>query len=80
MRPFRLLLWLRWRLAMNLTTGRQRWATIALSSLLVLAFSPFYLGSAVLSYGMAARDGASALLVVFGGALFVAPSVPARIG
>ena len=70
MRAFRLLLWLRWRLAINLTTGRQRWASIALSALLVLAFSPFYLGSAVLSYGMAARDGASALLVVFGGAQF----------
>ena len=68
MSSFRLLLWLRWRLAMNLTTGRRRWVVIALATLMAFAFAPFYMGAAWLSYVGTARDGASTLLLVFAGA------------
>jgi hypothetical protein len=67
-RPFRLLLWLRWRLAMNLTTGRRRWLTMALVALFALALAPLYLGAAAGAYVLGAREGASALLLVFGAA------------
>ena len=66
MRTFRLLFWLRWRLAINGTTGRNRWATLALSVLLALIFSPLYTGAAYVSYAGGMNHGANALSLVFG--------------
>ena len=68
MRAFRLLMWLRWRLAINATTRRGRWGMAALSVLLALAFSPLYIGAAMGAYHLGSRQGASALLLVFGAA------------
>ncbi len=66
MKTSRLLFWLRWRLAMNNTTRRGRWAMAGLSALLALVFSPLYLGAAVAAWLYAAKVGPPALLVVFG--------------
>ncbi len=66
MRTLRLLFWLRWRIAMNTTTTRGRWAMAGLTALLALVFSPLYLGAAAAAWLYTSKSGASALLVVFG--------------
>lgn len=66
MNTLRLLFWLRWRIAMNTTTTRGRWAAIGLTALLALALSPLYVGGAVGAWLYASKVGAPALLVVFG--------------
>lgn len=66
MRAFRLLLWLRWRLGINATSRRGRWGMAALTLLMALAFSPLYVGAAVGAYVLGSREGAPALLLVFG--------------
>jgi len=65
-RTFRLLLWLRWRLAMNATTGKSRWAMAALTTLLALAFAPLYVGAAIFSFTGGSNHGTGALTLVFG--------------
>lgn len=66
MKTLRLLLWLRWRLAMNSTTRRGRWAMAGITALLALVFAPIYLGAAAAAGMYAAQRGAPALLLVFG--------------
>src|SRR5262249_40663630 len=65
-RTLKLLLWLRWRLALNTTTTRGRWAAIAITVWFALAMAPIYLGGAVGALALAAKLGAPALIVVFG--------------
>ena len=60
MRTFRLLFWLRWTLSWNGAGARKRWATIALTTLFVLAFSPFYVGGAIGAYVAGKRFGPEA--------------------
>jgi hypothetical protein len=62
----RLLFWLRWRIAMNTTTRRGRWAAIGITVLLALAMSPIYVGGAIGAWAYTSHAGAPALLVVFG--------------
>jgi hypothetical protein len=62
----RLLFWLRWRIAMNTTTKRGRWAAIGVTVLLALAMSPLYVGGAIGAWAYTSHAGAPALLVVFG--------------
>jgi len=66
LRTLRLLFWLRWRLAMNATTRRGRWAMAGITALLALLFAPIYLGAAAAAGVFAAQRGAPALLLVFG--------------
>ena len=66
MRTFRLLVWLRWRIGMNTTTRRGRWASIAITVVLALAMSPIYVGGAIGAYALAVKAGAQALPIVFG--------------
>ncbi len=66
MNTLRLLFWLRWRIAMNTTTRRGRWAAIGITVLLALAMSPFYVGGAFGAWAYTSHTGAPALLVVFG--------------
>ena len=66
MNTFRLLFWLRWRMSMNSTTTRGRWAMLGITVLLALVFSPLYLGAAAGAWVYASKSGARALLVVFG--------------
>ena len=66
MRTLRLLFWLRWRIALNTTSKRGRWAVVAITTLFALALSPIYVGGAIGAHALAAREGAPALLVVFG--------------
>ena len=66
MKTLRLLLWLRWRIALNTTTTRGRWAAVGITALLALAMSPVYVGGAIGSYALGAKLGAPALPVVFG--------------
>jgi hypothetical protein len=63
---FRLLVWLRWRIAMNSTSRKGRWAVAGITALLALAFSPLYVGAAVGAWMYASKVGAPALTVVFG--------------
>src|SRR5258706_8285 len=65
-RTLRLLFWLRWRIALNTTSKRGRWAVVAITTLFALALSPIYVGGAIGAHALAAREGAPALLVVFG--------------
>ncbi len=66
MKTLRLLFWLRWRIAMNTTTRRGRWAAILISVLLGLAMAPIYVGGAIGAFAYTSHAGAPALLVVFG--------------
>jgi hypothetical protein len=66
LRTLRLLFWLRWRIGLNTTTTRGRWAAIGITTLLALAMSPVYVGGAIGSYALGAKLGAPALPVVFG--------------
>lgn len=66
MKTLRLLFWLRWRIAMNTTSRRGRWAAAAITAVLALAFAPLYLGAAVGCWLYASKSGANALVVVFG--------------
>jgi hypothetical protein len=66
LKTLRLLLWLRWRLAMNTTTRRGRWAMAGITALLALVFAPIYLGAAAAAGIYASQRGADALLLVFG--------------
>lgn len=71
MRTLRLLFWLRWRIGINTTSLKSRWATVGVTALFALAMSPLYLGGAALSFAYASKTGAPALLVVFGCVQFV---------
>lgn len=71
MNTLRLLFWLRWRIAINTTTRRGRWAAIGITALLALAMSPLYVGGAFAAWAYTSRTGAAALLVVFGICQFV---------
>ena len=66
MKTLRLLLWLRWTLFLRATSVSNRWGTIALNTILVLAFSPFWFGGAVLALGGVQRLGAPAVIVALG--------------
>jgi len=65
-RTLRLLLWLRWRLGMNMNSRQSRIVATIVVGLLALALSPLYLGGAVAAWRGASTLGASALLVTFG--------------
>jgi len=66
LRTLRLLVWLRWRIGLNTTTTRGRWASAGISALLALAMSPIYVGGAIGSFALGAKLGAQALPIVFG--------------
>lgn len=66
MRSLRLLFWLRWRIGINTTNFRSRWATAGVTVLFALAMSPFYVAGAIAAHTYARGAGAPALLVVFG--------------
>ena len=66
MNTLRLLLWLRWRIGMNTTTKRGRWAALGITALLALVMSPLFVGGAFGAWAFTAHIGARALLVVFG--------------
>lgn len=66
MRTLRLLFWLRWRIGINTTNFRSRWATAGVTALFALAMSPLYVGGAIAAHTYARGAGAPALLVVFG--------------
>jgi hypothetical protein len=46
-KTLRLLVWLRWRIGINTTTTRGRWAAIGISTLFALAMAPIYVGGAI---------------------------------
>ena len=56
MRTLRLLFWLRWRIALNTTSKRGRWAVVAITTLFALALSPIYVGGAIGAHALAARE------------------------
>lgn len=66
MNTLRLLFWLRWRIGLNTTTKRGRWASVGITALLALAMSPVYVGGAIGAYLLGVRIGPLALPVVFG--------------
>ena len=66
MNTLRLLFWLRWRIALNTTTTRGRWAALGITAALALAMAPVYVGGAIGSYALGTKLGAPALPVVFG--------------
>lgn len=66
MSTFRILFWLRWRLALNTTTTRGRWAAMGITALLALGMSPIYAGGAVGAWTLVSSMGAHGLLLVFG--------------
>jgi hypothetical protein len=65
-RTLRLLIWLRWRIGINTTTTRGRWAAAGITTLFALAMAPIYVGGAIGSFAIGARMGAAALPIVFG--------------
>lgn len=68
MRTLRLLLWLRWRLSLNVLGTKRRWASLALVALVGLAFAgPAFL-FAIGAHRLASSIGPDALPVVLGGA------------
>jgi hypothetical protein len=66
MRTLRLLFWLRWRLFLRSTSVSNRFGQIALTALMALAFSPFWLGGALLAYAGVLKLGAPVVLVALG--------------
>ena len=66
MRTLRLLIWLRWRIGLNTTTTRGRWAAIGIQTLFALAMAPIYVGGAIGSFALGAKVGPPALPIVFG--------------
>jgi len=60
------LLWLRWTLAWRATNTRNRVATIALTLLLFLAFSPLIIGGAIAAHAGVHRYGAPVVVIAFG--------------
>ena len=66
MRTLRLLVWLRWRIAINTTSTRGRVAAIAITTLFALAMAPIYVGGAIGSFALGAKMGAPGLPIVFG--------------
>jgi len=65
-KTLRLLVWLRWRIGLNTTTTRGRWAFAGITVLMALAMSPVYVGGAIGSFALGAKLGAQALPIVFG--------------
>jgi hypothetical protein len=63
---FRLLVWLRWRIGINTTSARGRWAAAGFSVLFALAMSPVYIGGAIGAYALAVKAGVQALPIVLG--------------
>ena len=70
MKTLRLLFWLRWRITMNTTSRRGRWAAAGITLLVALAMSPFYGGGAIAAWAYVKQAGPPGLLVVFGGCQF----------
>ena len=66
MKTLRLLVWLRWRIGINTTTTRGRWAAIGISALFALAMAPIYVGGAIGSFALGAKVGPAALPIVYG--------------
>ena len=66
MKTLRLLIWLRWRIGINTTTTRGRWAAIGITTLFALAMAPIYVGGAIGSFALGMRVGPPALPIVFG--------------
>lgn len=66
MSTLRLLLWLRWRIALNTTNAGSRWASAGLTLLFALAFSPLYVGGALGALALTRASGPTGLPVVFG--------------
>lgn len=66
MNTLRLLFWLRWRIALNTTSVKSRWANVAITALFALAFSPLYVGGAIGAWALARKAGPASLLIVFG--------------
>ena len=66
MRTLRLLIWLRWRIALNTTTRRGRWVSVGITVLFALAMAPVYVGGAIGSFALGAKMGPTALPIVFG--------------
>jgi len=69
-KTLRLLFWLRWRITMNTTSRRGRWAAAGITLLVALAMSPFYGGGALAAWAYVKHAGPPALLVVFGSCQF----------
>jgi len=66
LRTLRLLCWLRWRIGLNTTTVRSRWATVGITAAVALALSFIYVPAAIGSYALAVKMGVAALPIVFG--------------
>lgn len=66
MRTLRLLLWLRWMTFLRTNAGSNRFTSILMPLLMLLAFTPFYIGGAVAAYRGVRTLGAPAVLVALG--------------
>ena len=66
MRTLRLLVWLRWKLFLRSTSTGNRIAGAAFTLLLLLAFSPAWLGGAVAAYAGVRTAGAAVIPIAFG--------------
>ncbi len=66
MRTLRLLLWLRWKLFLGATTVGNRVGGAVFTFLMLVAFSPAWLGGAIGAFGGVERYGAPAAIVAFG--------------
>lgn len=66
MRTLRLLLWLRWRLFLRSGTRSSRIGGALVTLLVLLAFSPGWLGGAIAAYAAVKRLGAPAIVVAYG--------------
>ena len=62
----RTLLWLRWTLAWRATNTRNRVATIALTLVMFIAFSPLIIGGALAAYAGVRQYGAPVVVLAFG--------------
>jgi hypothetical protein len=65
-RTFRLLLWLRWKLFLRTSSRGNRFANIAITLVMLLAFSPAWLGGAIAAFAGVRAAGAPAVLIAFG--------------
>ena len=62
----RTLLWLRWTLAWRATNTRNRVATIALTLVMFIAFSPLIIGGALAAHAGVRQYGAPVVVLAFG--------------
>lgn len=66
MKTLRLLLWLRWMTFLRTNAGSNRFTSILMPLLMLLAFTPIYIGGAVAAYKGVRTLGAPAVLVALG--------------